>query len=97
MTADDRTAAVRALLTEAEQAHGEYETTVLAGVYDQEWPAWYAAYAVEHGIGDLVGHPVTAEALGTFLAAAFEAFKAAQPGPTEPWGPWTARRIVTEL
>lgn len=72
MTADDRTQTVSALLTETEQAHGVYETTVLGGVYHKEWAEWYAAYAVEHGIGDLIGHPVTAEQLGTFLASTFE-------------------------
>lgn len=97
MSADDRTRAVSALLTEAEQAHGVYETTVLGGVYDKEWAAWYAAYAVEHGIADLIGHPVTADALGAFLDAGFEAYRAAEPRPSEPWGTWTAQRIVAEL
>jgi hypothetical protein len=97
MTAVDRAAAVSALLTETEQAHGVYETTVLGGVYHKEWADWYAAYAVAHGIGDLVGHPVTADQLGTFLAGSFEAFKGAEPKPTESWADWTARRIVEEL
>jgi len=94
---DDRTEAVSALLSEAEAAHGVYETTVLGGVYHEEWAEWYAAYAVEHGIGDLVGHAVTADELGGFLASSFEAFKAADPKPTEPWAAWTARRVTTEL
>jgi hypothetical protein len=32
------------LLTEAAAAHGTYETEQLDGVYDEEWPAWYAAH-----------------------------------------------------
>jgi hypothetical protein len=28
-------------------AHGVYEEGELNGVYDQNWPAWYAAYLVE--------------------------------------------------
>jgi hypothetical protein len=97
MTADDRTEAVSALLGEAEQAHGVYEMTVLGGVYDKAWADWYAAYAVEHGIGDLLGHPVPAEHLGALLTSTFEAFKAAEPKPTESWADWTARRISAEL
>lgn len=97
MTAADRTDAVGALLDETEQAHGIYETTVLGGVYHKEWAEWYAAYAVDHGIGDLIGHPVTADRLAAFLARTFDEFKAAEPKATEPWTAWTARRITAEL
>ena len=45
--------AIEALLAEAEQAHGTYEATVLQGVYDQDWPRWYAGYAVEHGVAEI--------------------------------------------
>jgi hypothetical protein len=41
----DRISAVEALLSETEAAHGAYEAADLGGVYDQDWPAWYAAYA----------------------------------------------------
>jgi hypothetical protein len=44
--------AVAALLREAETAHGVYEATVLGGVFDEDWPAWYAAYLLDHGLGD---------------------------------------------
>ena len=97
MTAVDRIEAVTALLTEAESAHGVYESAVLGGVYDQAWPTWYAAYAVEHGIGELLGRAVTADALSAFLTGAFEAFKAADPKPTESWATWTARRMISDL
>jgi hypothetical protein len=96
MTAD-RTQAIEALLTEAEAAHGVYEAKELGGVYDEEWAAWYAAYAVEHGIGDLVGHPVTADELERFLASAFTEFQGLDPKPTEPWAAWIARRAAAEL
>ena len=38
-------------LRRAEAAHGEHEKTVLGGVYDENWPDWYAAYVVaeQHG------------------------------------------------
>lgn len=94
---DDRTQAVTALLTETEAAHGVYETTELNGVYDQEWPAWYAAYALEHGIGVPIGHPVPADELAAFLASSFADFKQIEPTPVEGWAAYTARRITTEL
>jgi hypothetical protein len=98
MTASyDRTEAVNALLAQTEQAHGTFETTELKGVYDQEWPRWYAAYAVEQGIGALVGHAVTADRLAEFLASTFAEFKEAEPRPSEPWATYTARRITAEL
>jgi hypothetical protein len=87
--------AIRALLVETEEAHGRYETTELGGVYDQDWPRWYAAYAVEHGIGVLVGHEVTADRLASFLAATNLEFQEAKSG--EAWAAWTARRAATDL
>ena len=93
----DRVAAIETLLAQAETAHGVYETTELNGVYDQDWPRWYATYAVEHGIGDLVGHPVTADELSAFLTAAWGEFEQADPGPAEPWSTVIARRIAGEL
>lgn len=97
MAIDDRIAAVTALLHDAEAAHGTYETTVLNGVYDQEWPRWYAAYAVEHGIGELVGRAITTDLLAQFLAASFGDFQRTEPQPGEPWPTYTARRITAEL
>ena len=93
----DRTEAIRALLAKAEQAHRTFETTELNGVYDQEWPRWYAAYAVEHGFGALVGHTVTADQLAQFLASTFVEFQQTEPKPSEPWAGYTARRITAEL
>ena len=98
MTAsNDRTEAVNALLAQTEQAHGTFETTELKGVYDQEWPRWYAVYAVEHGIGALVGHLVTIDRLAEFLASTFVEFKQTEPKPSEPWAAYTALRITAEL
>ena len=95
--AAERTDAIRALLEEAKQAHGVYETTELNGVYDEDWPQWYAAYVVDHGLGALVGHPVTAEDLTAYLGRTNVEFEAIQPRPTEPWAAYTARRIAAEL
>jgi hypothetical protein len=88
----ERHSRLQALLTEAEAAHGEYETTELQGVYDQDWPRWYARYAVDHGIGDIVGHAVTADALATILARSWDEFQ--QTDRADPWASYTARRIA---
>jgi hypothetical protein len=93
----DRVAALEALLAETETAHGAYETTELNGVQDQDWPRWYAAYAVEHGIGELVGHAVSADDLAAFLATSWSEIQQADPKPSEPWTTSFARRIATEL
>jgi hypothetical protein len=95
--APDRIEAITALLTQAEQAHGVYEGTELNGVYDQDWPRWYAAYAVEHGISALVDHDVTTEQLAAFLASSNAEIEQTDPKPAEPWAAYTARRIATEL
>lgn len=93
----DRIEAIETLLTEAEEAHGVYETTELNGVYDQDWPRWYAAYAVEHGIGALVGREVTADQMATFLATGYAEFQRIEPKPAEAWAAWVARRIAADL
>ena len=93
--AADRIEAVNALLVETMEAHGTFEETELNGLYDQEWPRWYAGYAVEHGIGVLIGHAVTIEQLGQFLVDSNVEFE--QTKPDEPWASYTARRIAAEL
>jgi hypothetical protein len=95
--ATDPVEAVRALLVETEEAHGRYEATELNGVYDEEWAAWYAVYAVEHGIGSLIGHAITADQLALLLRSSFAEFQQADPKPIEPWPVLAARRIVTQL
>ena len=92
----DRVDAVRALLIRAQEAHGRYEATELKGVYDQEWPRWYATFAVEHGIGTLLGHDVTADDLAGLLASSYSDFERMDPKPSEPWADYVARRIATE-
>ena len=89
--------AVEQLLAATEAAHGVYEADQLGGVYDQEWPRWYAAYAVEHGFGDLVGHDVTAADLADLLTRAWGELSALDPRPDEPWTSWIARWLLQEL
>jgi hypothetical protein len=96
MTAD-RVEAIRQLLVQAEGAHGDYERTELGGTYDEEWPRWYAEYAVDHGIADLLGSPLGPDDLSAFLASSYAEFKVARADPDEEWAAYTARRIVTGL
>ena len=92
--ATDRIEALKALLTETEAAHGVYETTELNGVYDQDWPRWYAGYAVEHGIGTLMGRDVGADELAQLLATSWGRFQGADPKPSEPWQAFLARELA---
>jgi hypothetical protein len=93
----ERTAALSSLLAQAQAAHGVYETTELQGVYDQDWPRWYAAYIVEQGIGEVVGHPVTTDDLARLLTTANDEYQQSAAKASEPWADWTARRIGAEL
>ena len=93
----DRIEALAGLLAETGEAHGRYEETELNGVYDQQWPQWYAAHAVGQGIGELVGRTVTADELAAFLASTNAEFERIEPKPSEPWAAYTARRIAMEL
>lgn len=95
--AADRVDAIEALLLETQEAHGVFETTELNGVYDEAWPEWYAAYAVDHGLGTVLGHDVTAAQLAEFLARTNKDLERADPPPTDSWATYTARRIAAEL
>ena len=90
----DATGPITALLLETERAHGVYETTELNGVYDAEWPRWYAAHAVDHGLGDLLGSDVAVDDVAADLAAAYAEFDATDPKPAEGWAAFVARRLV---
>jgi hypothetical protein len=93
----DRITALTALLAQTMEAHGHFEETELHGVYDQEWARWYAAYAVEHGIGTLIGHPVAADRLADFLASTNVEYESSGRKQIDPWPAYTARRIAAEL
>ncbi len=93
----DRTEAVTALLSKAETAHGVFETNELNGVYDENWAEWYAAYAVEHGIGKIIGRHVAADELAGFLSGTFTDFKEHEATSTDSWATYTAGRITTEF
>lgn len=93
----DRVARTAALLAETEYAHGAYEAEELNGVYDQAWPSWYASYAVEHGLADVLGRSVDAETTAAFLERTYAEYEATDPPPAAPWAEFLARRMVEEL
>ena len=81
-----------ALLAQAEAAHGEYETRELGGVFDQDWPRWYAAYLLDQGAGRLLPGEITAEQLADRLAACDEAYRREQPEAE--WPHYYARHLL---
>ena len=83
------------LLSSAGQAHGEYESTVLNGVYDRDWPIWYARWAVEHGLNALVAQPTDAERLSKLLYTLNEEHK--QTNQRQTWAEFTAERLAAAL
>jgi len=86
---------IAALLSETGAAHGVYEEGELNGVYDQNWPAWYAAYLVEHGLGNLVGAALAVEQLSQLLKQYDQDYQHEQP--REGWPAYYARRFVVQF
>lgn len=80
------------LLDKTLAAHSLHEERDLNGVYDQEWPTWYAAYLVEHGISDLLGQAITAEQLAQLLKQYDEEYRA-QPR-AEGWPDYYAAQLL---
>jgi hypothetical protein len=93
----DRIGALQALLAEAEAAHGVFEATELNGVFDEAWTRWYASYAIDHGIGELLGRAVTIDDLAAYFETTWAEAQRADPRPTDPWATWMAPRIAAEL
>ena len=94
---DERVRAIEALLTAAGDAHEVFERDELHGVYDEHWPAWYARYAVEHGLGAILGRDVDAQAASEYFARTWAEAQTSGSKPAEPWATWMARRVATEL
>ncbi len=93
----ERTDRLIALLNESERVHGHYEKTELNGVFDQEWPQWYGAYAVDHGLAEILGHDVTADATGAFVARAYADYEQMDPKPDASWAEVLGPRMLSEL
>jgi hypothetical protein len=88
-------AQIAKLLAEAGTAHHQYEQTVLKGVYDQEWPAWYAGYILERGLNSMLRRPVNRDTLSQFLLQSNEMRQKQVPEPG--WVEYTAHDIVARL
>ena len=92
--ASERELALAACLSQAEAAHAAYERGELGGVFDEEWPSWYADYLVEHGVGEVVPELANVARLAATLAACDEAYRSEEPN--EEWAPYYARRLLGE-
>jgi hypothetical protein len=91
--APDKMHLIEELLKQTSSAHGEYETHVLNGVYDQEWAKWYARWAVEHGLNDLVKQAIDAEQWGQILRDLNEQHQ--QTDRQQSWAEFTAQQVAT--
>ena len=69
------------LLVETGAAHGDYETTVLGGDYDEDWPIWYATYLLDHGLPELLpqADQLGAAQLGALLTRLDADYRREQP------------------
>jgi hypothetical protein len=90
---NDKTVHIERLLQQTSAAHGEYETNVLAGVYDREWYIWYAKWAVEHGLNELVAQPMDADLWSRILHELDEQHQ--QTDRHQTWTAYTAQRLAT--
>ncbi len=93
----ERQQEIEGLLDRAKEAHGEYERTELDGVYDEDWPRWYAHYAVDNGLGDLLGRVVAADEVTSFFKDSYAEFSATVFEAEQSWTIYTARRLTDEL
>lgn len=94
-TSHDHIDHITQLLEQAGQAHGRYEESELKGVYDQQWPLWYASYAVEQGLSALLGHAITVDQVAAFFTSSYADYQ--RDKITEAWAAYTARRLQAEL
>ena len=88
---------VAELLRETEGAHGAYETTVLGGERDEDWPTWYASYLLDHGLAEFLPGAVDLDPdrLASRLARYAAAYE--RERPAWPWPEVYAQALVAEL
>jgi len=79
------------VLRKAGMAHGDYEVNILKGVYDDNWPLWYAAYVV----GALGMETIRPSVLTTLLAEADKAHQ--KQDPRADWAVFYANYITDTL
>ncbi|MCM1981228.1 hypothetical protein [Lyngbya confervoides] len=79
-------------LTQAGQAHHHYEQTTLKGVYDADWPTWYAQYLLEHGLNSCLATPLTLAQLSQFLKDSYQHYQSV--GGQQSWADYTANQLI---
>lgn len=79
------------VLRDASSAHGDYETGILNGVYDENWSAWYAAFVV----GAVGMETIRPAELTKLLADAHRAHQ--EQGPDADWPTFYADYIINNL
>jgi hypothetical protein len=81
-----------ALLGQAQQAHHAYEATELEGVFDEQWPQWYADFLVANGFADLLAVEADLDELASRLSEISQRHKAERID--ESWASYTARNLI---
>ena len=64
MSSNPTREALEKALAAAGKAHHDYETHILGGVRDEQWPGWYAAYVLGR-LGDFTSPSQLSEWLAT--------------------------------
>lgn len=85
---------VESLVSQTEQAHGQFEQTILNGIYDRDWAIWYANDAIDRGIEKVLNRSISGERLSQFLSQSYDRYKAEQSQQT--WAAYTAQKLVEE-
>ena len=80
------------LLSRAGGAHHIFEQTELKGVYDTEWPAWYADWCVAHGLNRLLKTQRSSAELARLLNDINEQRK--QSSTDLDWAAFTAQELL---
>ncbi len=87
-----RAAEIAQQLHDASSAHFEYETTVLKGVYDQQWGEWYAEYLLAHDWNALFTRAWDANALAETLRQLDREQR--ERAPQMVWSEYYAQRLA---
>lgn len=83
---------LRDLLSKAQAAHHDFEATELGGEFDEQWPAWYAQFLEENGIGGLLVRELDLDLLAAKLEEVSQRHKTVQTA--ENWAEYTARELI---
>jgi hypothetical protein len=81
-----------ALLEQSQKAHHAYEATELEGVFDEQWPQWYADFLVANGFADLLAVEADLDELASRLSEISQRHKAERID--EGWAAYTSRNLI---